>query len=908
VSKTFDPYHLWLGIPASEQPPNHYRLLGIPLFEESPTVVENAADQRMAHLRTFQAGQHSVLSQKLLNEVATAKICLLNPEKKTAYDGSLQQKLRPTILPMAQPLPDPSEAGLAEVFQTRIASTSAIAAKSRRRRPKSEPTALIAAAVMVVVAVGFAVWVTIGHDSPPGNGEVAELAAPATSAKLREQGSPKPTAPAKSESPAAASTEPKLALKADEPKAVLDTILPEMKVVEKTRTAPIADKTFEAKPAVKATAVDTAKPSEEPATAKKLLPPSADEQKRLLREIDEIYKPGGIKDQADKAALARKLLDGGRKNEANRAEQFVLLRRAGEIACDAGELDLMLEAVDAIAEAGFEIRPSQVKARFLKQLLAQRSEGGAAQLSAIGALCEKIAEEAAASGAIGEALDVLDAAGKSLAKLTTQVTTAQRAAKAALARARTPADKAEREKKAGEAQQELEAIKSAQLAVSECAKGLQQARHEHAAILAAQERLKTDPDDAAACLAVGRWLCFNEGNWDEGLKLLAKGSDATLKSLAAEELASRPINTERRVARGDAWWDLAEKADRKTKAAMRQRAAHWYQEAMPDLAPGLAKLKVEKRLAQALDEPTPHARNKLDRIRPLLAVAPFNEKTAGEHQTRWARYLHVPVVHTNSLGIKVALIPPGEFTMGSPKELIDEELKVYADDEWYPRYVPGEGPPHRVRITKPFWLGVTEVTQEQYQSVMDSNPSRFQGDPKRPVEMVSCEQAMEFCRRLSELPKEKAAKRQYRLPTEAQWEYACRAGSTGRWCFSDPANALPRAAEEKLLGEYAWFNANAGEQTHPAGQKRASAWGLYDMYGNVFEWCQDPYEPHYYAESPTDDPTGPAESPFRPCRGGSWFLPPRYSRSAFRFCHPAGACRHDLGFRVAAIVAEESGK
>ena len=86
----FDPYHEWLGIPASEQPPHHYRLLAIPVFEESPAVIENAADQRMAHLRTFQTGQHSALSQKLLNEVATAKVCLLNPEKKTAYDQSLR--------------------------------------------------------------------------------------------------------------------------------------------------------------------------------------------------------------------------------------------------------------------------------------------------------------------------------------------------------------------------------------------------------------------------------------------------------------------------------------------------------------------------------------------------------------------------------------------------------------------------------------------------------------------------------------------------------------------------------------------------------------------------------------------------------------------------------------------------
>ncbi len=157
-----------------------------------------------------------------------------------------------------------------------------------------------------------------------------------------------------------------------------------------------------------------------------------------MGEIDEVYKPGEAKDQAAKAALARKLLEDGRKNEANRAEQFVLLRRAGEIARDAGEADLMLEAVDAIVAAGFDIRPFQVKARLLKRLVEQAASGGDSQLSAVSASCVKFAEEAAANGAIDEASDVLDAAKKSLAKSILRAQTAQRAAKAALARARHP--------------------------------------------------------------------------------------------------------------------------------------------------------------------------------------------------------------------------------------------------------------------------------------------------------------------------------------------------------------------------------------------------------------------------------------------------------------------------------------
>ena len=168
-----------------------------------------------------------------------------------------------------------------------------------------------------------------------------------------------------------------------------------------------------------------------------------------------------------------------------------------------------------------------------------------------------------------------------------------------MARAHGTADKAEREKKVGEAQAELDAIKSAQSALAECAKGLQQARREHEAIQAAQERLKTAPDDPEACLAVGRWYCFHQDDWDEGLKLLAKGSDDALKSLAAEELASKPSKAEDKVARGDAWWDLAEKATGKAKAAMRRRAGHWYQEACRTCRRAWENARVEKRLAQA---------------------------------------------------------------------------------------------------------------------------------------------------------------------------------------------------------------------------------------------------------------------------------------------------------------------
>jgi formylglycine-generating enzyme required for sulfatase activity len=290
---------------------------------------------------------------------------------------------------------------------------------------------------------------------------------------------------------------------------------------------------------------------------------------------------------------------------------------------------------------------------------------------------------------------------------------------------------------------------------------------------------------------------------------------------------------------------------------------------------------------------------------PQPAVAPFDEKMAKRHQKLWARHLNVAAVQTNSLGMKLVLIPPGEFMMGSPRELIEAESLRPDTEEWYKHDISSEGPQHRVRITKPYWLGVTPVTQEEYQRVMGNNPSGFRGVPTRPVEQVSWVEAMDFCRKLSDLHEEKAAKRRYGLPTEAQWEYACRAGSTGRWCFSNQPNVSPGAAEEKLLDEYAWFTANASRRPHPVGQKRANAWGLYDMHGNVWQWCADWNGNPYYANSTTDDPAGPESGQFRVNRGGCWFMPAECSRSACRGCNLPEIRGATIGFRVCLLPASK---
>jgi formylglycine-generating enzyme required for sulfatase activity len=225
--------------------------------------------------------------------------------------------------------------------------------------------------------------------------------------------------------------------------------------------------------------------------------------------------------------------------------------------------------------------------------------------------------------------------------------------------------------------------------------------------------------------------------------------------------------------------------------------------------------------------------------------------------------------YANSIGMEFALIPAGEFMMGSPD----------ADKEAFK----GEKPQHRVTISKPFYLGKYMVTQAQWEAVMGNNPSKFNG-LNNPVENVSWDDVQEFIKKLNQ----KEGGNKYRLPTEAEWEYAARAGMTSTYSFGDDAGAL---------GRYAWYKGNSGETTHPVGGKEPNAWGLYDMHGNVWEWVQDWYGG--YAGSSATDPRGPSSGSFRVLRGGSWGSDAGGCRSARRSCDTPGGRDLTLGFRLA---------
>jgi len=227
------------------------------------------------------------------------------------------------------------------------------------------------------------------------------------------------------------------------------------------------------------------------------------------------------------------------------------------------------------------------------------------------------------------------------------------------------------------------------------------------------------------------------------------------------------------------------------------------------------------------------------------------------------------IVHKKS-GIRLRLIPAGEFDMGSP----DNEEGRFAN----------EGPVHHVKISKPFYIGKYEVTQAQWKTVMgaDNNPSNFKGDDL-PVETVSWNDAQDFLKKAGD---------GLRLPTEAEWEYACRAGSKTRWYFGD---------NEGDLKDNAWYSDNSGNKTHAVGQKGHNEWGLYDMHGNVWEWCEDVWHGNYN-DAPNDGSawtTGGDEKSPRVLRGGSWRSLARVTRSANRLRSEPDGWFSNIGFRLA---------
>ncbi|MBI4024221.1 MAG: formylglycine-generating enzyme family protein [Verrucomicrobia bacterium] len=249
---------------------------------------------------------------------------------------------------------------------------------------------------------------------------------------------------------------------------------------------------------------------------------------------------------------------------------------------------------------------------------------------------------------------------------------------------------------------------------------------------------------------------------------------------------------------------------------------------------------------------------------------------AKEAQAAWAAKLGKPVQWTNSVGMKFQLIPPGEFEMGAKDGEADAK-------------------PHKIKLTQPFYLGTCEVTREQWEKVTGKiHTTHFPG-PQMPITSISLYFTDEFCAKLNKLenlavkvPSDPA----YRIPTEAEWEYAARAGTATRYYTGNTEKDLDRAG---------WYEKNSGATVHPVGQKEANAFGLHDMLGNVWEWCSDAYDKDYYTKGPVENPPGAKrEHPHEDTvvRGGSFLHDPPLCAAAHRDRYEAERYNKDFGFRV----------
>jgi hypothetical protein len=549
MAEAFDPYYKWLAIPPDEQPPNHYRLLGVRTFEPDADVIANAADKQMAHIKVFQAGQHSALSQKILNEIAAARVCLLNAGKRAEYDVVLRAQLA-TKQPVKadRPAPTPSSwqlyAAIAAGAVIVVVIAAVLLSGGRRGKPAQakldglEPVRAIADSPRV-------------DASTPPQPVAAEPAKPAEPTTPMQAEAPKPAPPML---PAA-------------PEGVASTVQP-LQQESPTKTAPTPEPAQSATPmpaSQTAPISGTAAPGPPSAAAlnattpAKLPVPDESAQAQARKLVQSVYKEKYDKATTPEAqtSLAQDLQRKAWTTGDDASAQYVLFQEAGRLAVSAKSVELALQVVDEMATK-FAINALAMKVGVVTTI------GKSARLpeQQIKAVVEK------ALALIEEAL-VQD-----------QFDTAEQLAEAAIEYAKRSKDTPLRKRAVArnrDLKAEIEELKKYQPAVQQATAVVGQ-----------------NPNDPAANLTLGRYACFVKGQWDKGLPRLALCGDAVLKDLAAKELQENQASAElAKVA--DAWWDLGEKESGLPKKHVREHALSLYRQALPGLS-GLERDRVEARL------------------------------------------------------------------------------------------------------------------------------------------------------------------------------------------------------------------------------------------------------------------------------------------------------------------------
>ncbi len=535
MAAQFDPYYQWLGIPPEEQPAHFYQLLGIKTFEDNLDVIEASADRQMGHLRNYQTGKHSALSQELLNEVSAARVCLLNPAKKAAYDQKLRQEL------------EPKPATEAPVVPIHVDTSPRV---PHHKKP-AWPIPVGLGAAVVVVLLALVLWPSPetapsdGARKKKGDVPARVAAKPGVEADGR--------AVASASSPTPKTREEGTRTPEDANPARPD--LGPMPELDMTGAAPQGDPPAADLPDSVPTHADVATGAEpDQSEAPVRLPiPSQARQEEIGRDMEEAYELSQAKSPDDQLQLAGELLELGVKSD-DADERFTVLRKAMGLASAGGDAALMLRAADATATE-FDVDGLAVKAKIMGSF----SHGARTESRTKSFIesVEPVIDEALAADRCDIALELVSTAYK-------------------LCQGST--DREHRK------------------VMYDRRKEIQEFHKRWQIVERARAELETDANNADAHLIVGRHLCFTIGDWQRGLPHLAQSADEPLKALAQRDL-QLPEKAEDQLALADAWWDLDTGKDDTASAACRARAAGWYGEALPRLA-GISKLKAEQRVEE----------------------------------------------------------------------------------------------------------------------------------------------------------------------------------------------------------------------------------------------------------------------------------------------------------------------
>lgn len=656
MAEAFDPYRKWLGIPPEEQPPHHYRLLGIPLFESDSEVIAHAADQRMAHVKTFAAGRHAALSQTILNELSAARVCLLNPQAKAVYDEHLRARFRSQPAPLAavplmasEALPSADGSTLADAIPTAAAgvagsggaallraapaplagespddavdgavSGTVVARRSvwpRRRRASPVSSVVVVVVLAVLVGVAIAISTSSRQEEPPMAPSVpTSLAATRTPGSSRPSGAPRSTMgtrPAAAE-PSAADTQSNAAAAASERATT------EPSVAGPAGSYPAVTAPGEAE-STTARATDDSTTATEPSTPSagvaapsrpSLGPPSPAEPTEpqpegpSFEQLGPASKPAAAV-SAQALASAQGLAEPS-ESEKKRAEGIILqtFTALASVTEGAAKVSLADELIKLARETRDDPASQFMAFRMAGDLLAEAGQMQRA-VERIDELAQRFAVDAAALK-----LDVLRkgaefAFGRSGTEATWSeaLDTAQRVADDALAADQF--DAAQQAFRIAETAAGKLGDRRAQTELKAQSADLARLKSHLPELLVAEQTLENQPDDTAANLEAGLWDCLVRGRWDRGLARLAKGSDTTLADLARQELA-KPLEPEVQAAVSDGWWAQAEPRKGLEAQRARRHAVEGYQAALDGLA-GLTRKHVEKRLEEAGIKTTDYA-------------------------------------------------------------------------------------------------------------------------------------------------------------------------------------------------------------------------------------------------------------------------------------------------------------